>query len=185
MITLHRDILRITGSFLGKVTQEQFIVYSRMSLLLQETSCREKWTPKETELQVVLLSHFQMGNRRLIHHMMLWDIKFEWMSYRGSSKQMSSQKQINPLFSQGSKNCEISISIQGAVFPNWAGFNHSAAVSLIVFSFLITGKWLMAGEWFLLCKFSQPYYLAKKSLFTYRKAQSTLKVTMPSLEGKI
>lgn len=162
MITLHSDILRITGSFLGKVTQEQLIVYSRTSSLSQETSCREKWTLKETELQVVLLSHSQMGNRRFIHLMMLWDIKFEWMSYRGSSKQMSSQKQINPLLSQGSENCKTSISIQGAIFPNWAGFNHSAVVSFIVFSFLIMEKGLMAGEWFFLCKFSQPYYLANK-----------------------
>lgn len=59
---------------------------------------------------------------------------------------MSSQKQINPLLSHGSANCKTSISIQGAVFPNWAGFNHSAAVSFIVFSFLITEKRLMAGE---------------------------------------
>lgn len=132
MITLHRDILRITGSYLGTVTQEQLIIYSRMFLLLQETSCREKWTLKETELPVVLLPHSQMGNRRLFHFMMPWDIKFEWMRYRGSSKQISSQKQINPVLSQGSEDCETLISIQGAVFLSgvvlttlWGCFFHS------------------------------------------------------------
>lgn len=57
---------------------------------------------------------------------------FEWMRYRGSSKQISSQKQINPVLSQGSEDCKTLISIQGAVFLSgvvlttlWGCFFHS------------------------------------------------------------
>lgn len=55
---------RITGNYLGKVPQEQLIIFSEMSLhQLQEAHCRKR-TQRETGLQVMLLSWSQMKNWR-------------------------------------------------------------------------------------------------------------------------
>lgn len=47
---------RITGNYLGKVPQDQLIMFSEKSLILLQEACCRKKVLKEIGLQVVLLS---------------------------------------------------------------------------------------------------------------------------------
>lgn len=176
---------RITGNYLGKVPQEQLIIFSEMSLhQLREAHCRKR-TLKETRLQVMILSWSQMRNWRGLHLMMPWNTKSGWMSYKVSSKQMSQNKLI--LFSHkrlkrlSKLQLHPRVCFLNCLYLVLAILWYVHSYSLVFQLFKKRKKQWWQGVIFAL-QVLQLYDSAKnESTFTSKKAESALKFTMPSL----